>query len=100
MRKAWLLLRAPLLALGLLLSAASCQQAASPPKNVIVMISDGMGPSAVTLKSPMLAMWYQPLESPGTSKVHSRPAMSPRPRICRSRRMYISSTWSQVMSVL
>jgi alkaline phosphatase len=50
MRRAWLKFVAPIVALVMLLSAVGCQQIpAARPKNVIVMISDGMGPSAVTL---------------------------------------------------
>lgn len=51
MRKTWPQFVAPFVALGILFAAASCQQTPieKTPKNVIVMISDGMGPSAVTL---------------------------------------------------
>jgi alkaline phosphatase len=56
MRRSWQQFAAPLAALVMILSAASCQSArvgpgfaGPPPKNVIVMISDGMGPAAVTL---------------------------------------------------
>jgi alkaline phosphatase len=48
MGRSWLKLAAPLVALMVILSMAACQQA-ERPRNVIVMISDGMGPSAVTL---------------------------------------------------
>jgi alkaline phosphatase len=49
MRRSWLKLVAPLAALVVVVSTAACQQTPAAPKNVIVMISDGMGPAAVTL---------------------------------------------------
>jgi alkaline phosphatase len=50
MRKAWLKCIAPLVALVLIVSSAACQETpVARPKNVIVMIGDGMGPAAVTL---------------------------------------------------
>jgi alkaline phosphatase len=55
MRKARMCVVAPLVALGMMLSTAWGQQVAvapagtDKPKNVIVMVSDGMGPAAVTL---------------------------------------------------
>jgi alkaline phosphatase len=52
MRRSWMQLAAPLVALVMFMSLASCQTvpaAGAPPKNVIVMVSDGMGPAAVTL---------------------------------------------------
>jgi alkaline phosphatase len=49
MRQSWLKLVAPVVALVMIVSLAACQQSPVPPRNVIVMISDGMGPAAVTL---------------------------------------------------
>ena len=50
MIKNWLRLARPAALLLVLISAASCQHAApKEPKNIIIMISDGTGPSEITL---------------------------------------------------
>ena len=74
MFKQWLRAVAPAVALVVLVSAALGQQApaaappAGQPKNVIVMISDGMGPAAVALTRLREAIISPKLPASSTSK--------------------------------